>query len=273
MATLIMSDGAEIYYKDWGSGQPIIFCHGWPLDSDMWQSQMIFLASRGYRAIAFDRRGFGRSSQPWQGYDFDRLADDVAELIETLDLRNVALVGFSMGGGEVVRYIRRHGSCRVSKLALVSAVTPFMLKTDDNRDGIPKSVFDGMRAGVQTEHPQFIMDFNALFFGTNRANSKVSPGILQQTFNIAMRASLKATLDCIATFSETDFRPDLKMIDRPTLIIHGDDDQTAPIAVTGNRAADLITDSIYQVYQGAPHATPLTHKERLNADLLGFLSR
>jgi non-heme chloroperoxidase len=166
MATFIASDGAEIYYKDWGTGQPVIFSHGWPLDGDMWQSQMIYLASRGYRTIAFDRRGFGRSSQPWQGYGFDRLADDVAELIETLDLRDVLLVGFSMGGGEVVRYTGRHGSRRVAKLALISAVTPFMLKTDENQEGIIKSVFDGMRAGVQADHPQFIRDFSVFFYGT-----------------------------------------------------------------------------------------------------------
>jgi non-heme chloroperoxidase len=270
MATFIASDGAEIYYKDWGTGQPVIFSHGWPLDGDMWQSQMIYLASRGYRTIAFDRRGFGRSSQPWQGYGFDRLADDVAELIETLDLRDVLLVGFSMGGGEVVRYTGRHGSRRVAKLALISAVTPFMLKTDENPEGIIKSVFDGMRAGVQADHPQFIRDFSVFFYGTNRAGAQVSPGILEQTFAIAMRASLKATFDCIAAFSETDFRSDLKLIDRPTLIIHGDDDQTAPIAVTANRAAKLITDSTYKVYEGAPHATPITHKERVAADLLDF---
>ncbi len=273
MSTLTLRDGTSLYYKDWGSGQPVLFSHGWPLDADMWDAQMLFLASRGFRCIAFDRRGFGRSSQPWNGYDYDTFADDIAELVEQLDLRQLALVGFSMGGGDVVRYIARRGPQRVSKLALLGAVTPILGKTDDFPEGVPKSVFDGMRAGLEADRAQFIDDFAQAFYGANRPGSKVSQGVLKQTLSIALLASIKGTIDCVTAFAETDFRPDMARIDMPTLIVHGDDDQIVPIATTAKKAAGMIQNATLKVYEGAPHALATTHKDRLNADLLAFLQQ
>ncbi|MDJ0388745.1 alpha/beta hydrolase [Roseomonas sp. E05] len=270
MATITTRDGTEIYYKDWGKGQPILFSHGWPLDADMWDSQMLFLAAKGYRCIAFDRRGFGRSSQPWEGHDYDTFADDIAQLIEALALTEVTLVGFSMGGGDVTRYIARHGSARVSRLVLISAVTPLFIKTADHEKGTEPAVFDSIRAGLVADRPQFLADFSPVFYGTNHG-TKVSQGIFDQTLQIALLASIKGTIDCVTAFSETDFRPDMAKIDVPTLVIHGDDDQVVPIDATGRLAAAMIKGAQLKVYPGAPHATCITHKDQVNADLLAFL--
>lgn len=271
MTTLTLRDGTELYYKDWGTGQPILFSHGWPLSADMWDAQMLFFAERGYRAIAFDRRGFGRSSQPWTGYDYDTFADDIAELIEKLDLQDVVLAGFSMGGGDVTRYIARKGSARVAKLALISAVTPLFMKTGDHPVGPDASLFESIRAGLAADRPQFLDDFSTLFYGTNRPGAIVSQGVFKQTLQIALQASIKATIDCVTAFSETDFRPDMARIDVPTLVIHGDDDQVVPIDATGRLAAKMIKGSQFKVYAGAPHATCTTHKDQVNADLLAFI--
>lgn len=249
MSTFVTRDGTSIYFKDWGSGKPVLFSHGWPLDADMWDSQMEFLASRGYRAIAFDRRGFGRSSQPWNGYDYDTFADDIAQLIEHLDLRDVTLVGFSMGGGDVSRYIARHGSERVAGLVLLGAVTPVFGKRDDNPEGVDLSVFEGICAGLRADRAQFIADFATPFYGINHGQ-QVSQGVQTQTLNIALMASIKGTLDCVTAFSETDFRPDMAKIDVPTLVIHGDDDQIVPFESTGKRAAELIRGAELKVYAG-----------------------
>lgn len=272
MSSFFTRDNAEIYFKDWGSGKPVLFSHGWPLDADMWDQQMLFLAERGYRAIAFDRRGFGRSSQPWTGYDYDNFADDIHELITHLDLRDVTLVGFSMGGGDVTRYLARHGSSRVAGLALLGSVTPYFIKSADRPLGVDRSVFDGIRDGLRKDRAQFIADFAAPFYGTNHGQ-KVSDGVLSQTLNIALMASLKGTIDCVTAFSETDFRPDMAKIDVPTLIIHGDDDQIVPFEATGKLAAEMITGAKLQVYAGAPHGFAVTHGDRLSADLLAFLQR
>jgi len=270
MALLRLRDGTDLYFKDWGTGKPILFSHGWPLSADMWDSQMLFFASRGFRAIAFDRRGFGRSSQPWEGYDYDTFAEDIAELIKHLDLRDVTLVGFSMGGGDIARYIARHGAARVSKLALVSAVTPLFVKTADH-DGVDRSVFDGIKAGLAKDRPQFLDDFSSLFYGTNHGTN-VSQGVFKQTLQIGLQASIKATIDCVTAFSETDFRPDMAKIDVPTLVIHGDDDQVVPLQFTGKLAAEMIKSATLKIYSGAPHATATTHADRLNDDLLEFLN-
>ncbi|MBH2009457.1 MAG: alpha/beta hydrolase [Xanthomonadaceae bacterium] len=271
MSLLTTRDGSQIYYKDWGSGQPILFSHGWPLNADMWETQMLFLASRGYRAIAFDRRGFGRSSQPWTGYDYDTFADDISELINHLDLHNVVLAGFSMGGGDIVRYLARHGSARVAKLALISAVTPIFGKAADYPEGVDLSVFAGIRAGIAADRPQFLDDFNTIFYGTNRPGAKVSQGIFKQTLFMALQASIKGTIDCVTAFSETDFRPDMARIDVPTLVIHGDDDQVVPFATTGKLAAAMIAGATLKVYPGGPHALAQTHGDLLNQDLLAFM--
>ncbi|WP_213881133.1 alpha/beta hydrolase [Pseudomonas sp. dw_358] len=272
MSTFITTDNTEIYFKDWGTGKAVLFSHGWPLDGDMWDSQMTYLASRGYRTIAFDRRGFGRSSQPWEGYDYDTFADDIHQLIEHLQLTEVTLVGFSMGGGDVARYIARHGSAKVAGLVLLGAVTPIFIKTDDHPEGVDPAVFDGIRAGLLKDRAQFIADFNTPFYGIN-AGQTVSEGVLTQTLNIALMASLKATVDCVTAFSETDFRPDLARIDVPTLVIHGDGDQIVPFEATGKQAAELIRGATLTVYEGAPHGFAVTHQDRLNEDLLAFLSR
>ncbi|WP_085698286.1 alpha/beta fold hydrolase [Pseudomonas sp. B26(2017)] len=272
MSTFTTRDGTEIYFKDWGSGKPVLFSHGWPLDADMWEYQMEYLSSRGYRTIAFDRRGFGRSEQPWTGYDYDTFADDIAQLIEHLDLRDVTLVGFSMGGGDVSRYIARHGSERVAGLVLLGAVTPLFGQKPDFAEGVDKSVFDGIKAGLLKDRAQFIADFNAPFYGTNQGQ-KVSNGVLTQTLNMALLASLKGTLDCVTAFSETDFRPDMAKIDVPTLVIHGDGDQIVPFETTGKRAAEQIKGAELKVYAGAPHGFAVTHAQQLNEDLLAFLDR
>ncbi|GLK89353.1 alpha/beta fold hydrolase [Pseudomonas turukhanskensis] len=271
MSTFKTKDGTEIYFKDWGSGKPVLFSHGWPLDADMWEYQMEYLSSRGYRTIAFDRRGFGRSSQPWSGYDYDTFADDIAQLIDHLDLKEVTLVGFSMGGGDVSRYIGKYGSARVAKLALLGAVTPIFGQTADFPQGVEKSVFDGIKGGLLKDRAQFISDFATPFYGINQGQV-VSDGVLTQTLNIALLASLKGTVDCVTAFADTDFRPDMAKIDVPTLVIHGDGDQIVPFETTGKLAAQLIKGAQLKVYKGAPHGFAVTHAQQLNEDLLSFIA-
>jgi len=272
MSTIKTQDGTQIYYKDWGTGKPVLFSHGWPLDSDMWDSQLNFLAERGYRVVAFDRRGFGRSDQPWQGNDYDTFASDINDLINELDLQDVTLIGFSMGGGDVARYIGRYGSERVAALGLLGAVTPIFGKTADHPQGVDKSVFDGIKAGLLKDRAQFISDFATPFYGLN-AGQSVSEGVLTQTLNIALLASLKSTLDCVTAFSETDFRPDIAKVDVPTLIIHGSNDQVVPFEATGKLAAESIKNAELKVYDNAPHGFVVTHQDQLNADLLAFLNK
>ncbi|WP_217431309.1 alpha/beta fold hydrolase [Duganella vulcania] len=272
MSTFRTVDGVDIYYKDWGHGQPVIFCHGWPLSSDSWESQMIFLASQGYRCIAHDRRGHGRSGQPWDGNDMDHYADDLAQLIEKLNLTNVALFGFSTGGGEVARYIGRHGTKRLSKAGLISAVPPLMVKTPANPQGLPIEVFDGIRAGSLADRSQFYLDIaGGPFYGFNRPGAKVSQGLINSWWMQGMMGGHKNTYDSIKAFSETDFTNDLKKIDIPTLIIHGDDDQIVPIDAAGRASAKLVKNSKLLVYSGAPHGLTDTHKDQVNKDILAFL--
>ena len=249
-----------------------MFSHGWPLTSDSWDAQMMFLASHGYRCIAHDRRGHGRSSQPWDGNDMDTYADDLSELIETLDLKDAILIGFSAGGGEVSRYIGRHGTKRLAKIALVSAVPPLMLKTSDNPDGLPIEEFDKIRDGSVADRSQFYKDLaSGPFFGANRSGSKVSQGMIDSFWLQGMHAGNKNTYDCIKAFSETDFTEDLKKFDIPTLIIHGDDDQIVPIGAAALKTAKIVKNSTLKIYEGAPHGLLDTHKEQLNEDLLAFL--
>ena len=272
MSMLTTKDGTQIYYKDWGTGQPVVFCHGWPLNSDSWESQMMFLASNGYRCIAHDRRGHGRSGQPWNGNDMDTYADDLSELVEKLDLKGVFLIGFSAGGGEVARYVGRHGTKRLARIALIAAVPPFRLKTTANPDGEPIEKFDKSRNGSTADRSQFYKDIaSGPFFGANRPGSKVSQGTIDSFWLQGMQAGAKNTYDCIKAFSETDFTEDLKKIDVPTLIIHGDDDQIVPIDSTSRRTARLVKNATLKVYAGAPHGLGYTHKDQLNADLLAFL--
>ena len=272
MTTIIVKDGTQIYYKDWGKGQPVVFSHGWPLNSDSWESQMLHVASNGFRAIAHDRRGHGRSSQPWSGNDMDTYADDLAALVEALDLRDAVLVGFSTGGGEVARYIGRHGTSRVAKAGLIAAVPPLMLKTAANPGGLPIDVFDGIRAASIANRSQLYRDLaSGPFFGFNRPGAKLSQGLIDSFWAQGMQAGHKNTYDCIKAFSETDFTEDLKKIDVPTLIVHGDDDQIVPIDASGRASARLVKKPTLKVYSGAPHGLADTHKEQLNADLLAFL--
>jgi len=272
MSIIVMKDGTQIYYKDWGTGQPVVFSHGWPLNSDSWEAQMLFLASEGYRCIAHDRRGHGRSSQPWNGNNMDTYADDLSQLIEELDLEGVVLVGFSAGGGEVARYIGRHGTKRLAKVALISAVPPLMLKTATNPGGLPIKKFDEIRLGSLTDRSQFYKDLaSGPFFGANRKDSKVSQGMIDSFWLQGMSAGHKNTYDCIKAFSETDFTEDLKKFDIPTLIIHGDDDQIVPIGAAAKASSKIVKNAILKIYAGAPHGLAYTHKDQLNSDLLAFL--
>jgi non-heme chloroperoxidase len=272
MNTMTTKDGTEIYFKDWGKGEPIVFCHGWPLNSDSWESQMFFLASNGYRCIAHDRRGHGRSSQPWEGNDMDTYADDLAALLDKLDVNKAVLVGFSTGGGEVARYIGRHGSKRVAKAVLVSSVPPLMLKTPANPGGLPIEVFDSFRSALLANRAQFFKDVpSGPFFGFNRPGAKVSQGMIDSWWMQGMMCGHKNVHDCIKAFSESDFTEDLKRFDVPTLVIHGDDDQVVPIGAAGRASAKLVKGAKLIVYPGAPHGLTDTHKEKLNADLLTFI--
>lgn len=273
MSFVTAADGAQIFYKDWGSGKPVVFSHGWPLNSDSWEAQMLFLASNGCRAVAHDRRGHGRSTQTWHGNEMDTYADDLAALLDALDLREVTLVGFSTGGGEVVRYVGRHGTARVAKIALVSAVPPFMLQTPDNPGGVPIEVFDGLRAASLADRSQLYRDLaDGPFFGNNRPGAEVSQGTRDAFWLQSLQAGHRNALESIAAFSATDFRKDLEAVDVPTLIIHGDDDQVVPIDVGGKASAARIAGATLTVYPGAPHGITDTHKERLGADLLAFVN-
>ncbi|HYI93592.1 MAG TPA: alpha/beta hydrolase [Bryobacteraceae bacterium] len=273
MNTVTTTDGAEIYYKDWGSGQPIVFSHGWPLSSDACAGQMLFFAQHGYRTIAHDRRGHGRSSQTSVNNDMDSYADDLATLMDHLDLQEAVLIGHSTGGGEVTRYLGRHGSKRVAKLVLIGAVPPIMLKTDANPEGLPTEVFDGLRASLAKDPAQFYKDLAIQFYGANRSGSQISQGSLDQFWLWSMQAGLRNAYDCIKAFSETDFTQDLLKIDIPTLILHGEDDQIVPIDDSARKSLKLITGAAAKYYPSAPHGLTATHQDQLNADLLAFVTK
>jgi non-heme chloroperoxidase len=269
--TITVTDGTQIYFKDWGKGQPVVFSHGWPLSADAWEDQMVFLGLHGYRCIAHDRRGHGRSTQPWGGNEMDTYADDLATLVEALDLQGAIHVGHSTGGGEVARYIGRHGSKRVAKAVLIGAVTPLMLKTNANPGGLPMETFDGIRSAVLADRSQFFKDLTAPFYGANRPGAKVSQGVRDSFWMQGMQAGFKGVIDCIKAFSETDFTEDLKKIDVPTLIMHGDDDQIVPIATSAKLTAKLVKGSTLKVYPGLSHGLCTVNKDQINADLLAFI--
>jgi non-heme chloroperoxidase len=271
MTTITTKDGTQIYYKDWGSGPAITFSHGWPLNADMWDGQMLFLAQNGFRVVAHDRRGHGRSSQASSGNDMDGYADDLAAVIEALDLKDVTLVGHSTGGGEVARYIGRHGTSRVAKAVLIAAVPPLMLKTPANPDGLPIELFDTFRANLAKDRSQAYRDFAAPFYGANRPDSKVSQGLLDQFWMWSMQAGLKNAYESIKAFSETDFTEDLKKFDVPTLVLHGEDDQVVPVKNSAQKSAQLIKGAKEIYYPGAPHGITATHQDQINADLLAFI--
>ena len=270
---IAMKDGTQIYYKDWGVGPVVVFSHGWPLSSDAWEDQMMFLASNGYRCIAHDRRGHGRSSQPWDGNNYDTFADDLGTLLDTLNIKNAMLVGHSMGGGEVARYLGKHGSARVSKAVLLSSVTPLMLQSTANPEGAPMAAFDGIRAGLQADRAQFYKDLTTPFFGFNRTGVKDSQGRRDTFTTLGMQSSLRTSYECVKQFSETDFTEDLKKITIPTLVIHGDDDQIVPIAASAYKAVKLLKNGRLEIYKGGSHAPASMNKDKLNADLLAFLKQ
>lgn len=271
MSTFTTADGTEIFYKDWGTGQPIVFSHGWPLSTDAWDAQMLFFGQRGYRVIAHDRRGHGRSAQTWSGNDMNTYADDLAALLDHLDVKDAVLIGHSTGGGEVARYIGRHGAKRVAKAVLVSAVPPIMLKSPTNPNGTPIEVLDGLRAGLAGNRAQFFYDFAVPFFGFNRDGVKLEEGTRHSFWMQGMRGGVKALYDCIEQFSETDFHEDLAKIDVPTLILQGDDDQIVPLQDSGELTAKLVKGAQLKVYPGFPHGMPVTHADRINQDLLSFV--
>jgi non-heme chloroperoxidase len=272
MAMIRTQDGTGLFYKDWGSGPVVMFSHGWPLNADAWEDQLFTLASSGYRVVAHDRRGHGRSDQPWNGNDMDTYADDLAAVVEALGVTDVAHVGHSTGGGEVARYIGRHGTSRVRKVVLVGAIPPLMLQTDANPGGLSKENFDKIRDGVATDRAQFYRDLSIPFYGANRPGAKVSQGILDAFWSQSMMAGLKGAYDCVKEFSESDFNEDLKKFDVPTLIIHGDDDQMVPIDASARAAERIISNARLKIYPGASHGLPVTHREEFNGDLLAFLS-
>jgi len=265
------SQSIDIFYKDWGAGRPVVFSHGWPLNADAWDDQLMYLAERGYRVIAHDRRGHGRSSQPWSGNDMDTYGDDLAKLLETLDLKDVTLVGHSTGGGEVARCIGRHGTSRIAQAVLVGAVPPLMLKTEANPLGLPIQIFDGLRASVAADRSQFYKDLSLPFYGFNRPGAPISQGLRDAFWLQSMQVSLKSAYDCIKAFSETDFTEDLKKFDIPTLMVHGDDDQIVPIGASAMLSSKLVAGAVLRIYPGAPHGLTATHKKQFNADLLAFL--
>jgi non-heme chloroperoxidase len=271
MSTITTKDGTQIYYNDWGSGQPIVFSHGWPLSADAFEDQMFYLAERGYRCIAHDRRGHGRSSQPWNGNDLDTYADDLAQLVATLDLKDAIHVGHSTGGGEVTRYIGRHGTSRVAKAVLIGAIPPLMLKTAANPGGLPREAFDELRSAVLADRSKFWKDLSLPFYGYNRPGAKISEGVRDSFWLQGMMAGLPASYYCIKAFSETDLTEDLKRIDKPTLILHGDDDQIVPIGASAMLSSKIVKNSVLKVYKGAPHGMCTTLKEQVNEELLAFI--
>ncbi|MGZ3404838.1 MAG: alpha/beta fold hydrolase [Polyangia bacterium] len=271
MSTLTMRDGTQLFYKDWGAGQPMVFSHGWPLSADAWDAQMLFFGERGYRVIAHDRRSHGRSSQTWGGNDMDTYADDLAALFDTLDLKHAILVGHSTGGGEVTRYLGRHGTARVDKLVLLGAVPPCLLKSKSNPDGVPMEAFDVLRTGIRRDRSQFFRDMAQSFYGYNRAGSKPSQGIIDSFWRQSVKAGIKGVFDCIKAFSESDFTADLQKIDIPTLIAHGDDDQIVPINLSALKTVKILKSATLRVYKGAPHGLATTRHEEFNTDLLAFV--
>jgi non-heme chloroperoxidase len=271
MPTITTKDGAQIFFKDWGAGRPIVFSHGWPLTADAWDDQLMFLANNGFRVVAHDRRGHGRSTQSWAGNTMDTYADDLAAVIDKLELREATLVGHSTGGGEVTRYVGRHGTSRIKQIVLMSAIPPLMLKTPTNPLGTPLAAFDEIRAGLLRDRSQYYKELSAPFYGANRAGSRVSDGVREQFWLYCMQVGIKASYDCVKQFSETDLTDDLKEFDVPTLIIHGDDDQIVPIDAAGRAAAKIVKGSVLKIYPGAPHGLMVTHKEQLHADLLAFV--
>lgn len=273
MPIITTADRTELYVKDWGEGRPVVLIHGWPLNADSWEHQALWLAEAGFRVVSYDRRGFGRSGQPFAGYDYDTMADDMASVIDALDLRDATIAGFSMGGGEVARYISRHGTARVRQAALISSIAPFMLKADDNAEGVEAGVFQGIKDGIRKDRPQFFSDFFKDFYGQDTDGGGVSAGVLHWTWAMAMMASPKATLDCVDAFGKTDLRPDMAAFDIPTLVVHGTADATVPMGVSGRKAAEMISNAVLKEYDGAPHGLTVTHADRLTQDLLAFLRR
>ena len=272
MPMITTRDGTGIFYKDWGAGPPVVFSHGWPLNADAWDEQLNLVASHGFRAIAHDRRGHGRSGQPWRGHDMDTYADDLSALLDSLDLREAVLVGHSTGGGEIARYIGRHGGARVAKAVLLGAVPPLMLRTPNNPEGTPMEVFDDIRKSVRGDRSQFLWDFSASFYGADRAGSTITHGARSAFWLMGMQVAINAALECVAAFSETDFTDDLRRFEMPTLVAHGDDDQIVPIQAAANKSAQLIPHATLQVYSGAPHGLAGSYRDAFERDLLSFLT-